>query len=183
MASWRTFIFCDVITYFDVNAYLLSSRRFSSRHDVLFGVMTYFLMSWRMFWHHDVLSILLMSWRTFWRFDILFGLMTYCLVSWHTCWRYGMLFDFIIYVWSHDALSILFYVIASFWHNDVLLSVLSLFCCFDIPFYLMKYVLTSWRTTYHTFLYPYILIDVMTYFLRLWRTFRTFWRHDLLIFH
>ena len=144
-------------------------------HDVIWRHEVHILTYFVYFWS---------LWHTFWCYDVIFDVMTYLLTLWRSCSR-------------QDVLSIIFMLCCISWHNDVL----SILLCHNILFDIITYSLTLWNNLllYVMMNFPYIL----TYFLRLWNTFRchdihldvrtqwrhgvflmlwhTFWRYDVLL--
>ena len=101
------------------------------------------------------------SWHTCftcWHHDILCDTMTYFVMSQHNYWR-RVFHGVMIYLLHYDM----------FLYHDVLFDVIMYFVILGHFFYLTTYV---WCYDLYS---PYFLMSCM------WRTFLTFWRHDILL--
>ena len=110
----------------------------------------------------------------------------WCLTSWWTFWRHDGLFDvmthdvFLTYLWRHN---VTFTLWLTFWHHDVPLTswryfyVMTYLWPHDVVFKVMRKGMISWRIFD-------VMINLLTY---RWRynvtlkSWRTFWRHDILL--
>ena len=165
----------------------------------IFYIMTYFqyfMASWRTYWYF---TYLLTSWRTFWCYYLLSNPMTYFLKWRRNSWRHHIRFDVMTYFlmswhtfWFYDVLYLMFDIMTYFWRHDTNLTIWNTFGRHDVLFDLMTYFLYILMFLRHGY-FPWFLrhdifhdmivtlwltlLDVMTYFMALWRT---FWRYDIL---
>ena len=124
--NWRHDDPFGIMTVFDIMTNFIVVSAYSWHHDDLFDVMMcilrhdVFLTSWNIFL--DVMTCFFTLWHTF-----CFWFSWCVLTSWWT-------------LWHHDA----------FWcHNELSFDIMMYFpyfWCYDILFYFMTYILTSWST-------------------------------------
>ena len=139
LTSWCNFWRHVVIAYF------------WRRHDILFDVMTKYVMLWRFF---NFMTYFLTSWCTFWRHDTLFEVMTYFLKSWH-------IFDVMTYFWRYVVFLTSWH---TFWRHGINFDIMSIF---DIMTYSRHIFLTSWPIHLFTsrhFVMSWRIFDIMKYF-------------------